>query len=263
MNRSGLVTLLTDFGPGSIYVGQMHATLLRVAPSVRVVDLAHDCPAGGITAAAYMLQRSYGRLPRHTTHVAVVDAGVGSARAILAGEADGHFFLAPDNGLLGGLLGAAEDVVVRRVENEALMNERVSRTFHGRDIFAPVAAHIARGGKLSEVGPECEWEPARPGAETNAGAVDGCVLIVDHFGNLISDIPSALLDTVGARADLRVRLGDMHIDSLRDAFEDVPRGVALTYVGSGGHLEIAVNAGRASDLLGLGVGAPVRVERRA
>jgi S-adenosylmethionine hydrolase len=263
MNRSGLVTLLTDFGPGSVYVGQMHATVLRVAPAVQVVDLAHDCPAGGVAAGAYLLRRSFGHFPDHTVHAAVVDPGVGSARAILAAQADGHFFLAPDNGLLGGILDDAEEVTVRRVENEALMNERVSRTFHGRDIFAPVAAHIARGGRLSEVGPECEWEPARPGPEAGDGAIAGRVLIVDHFGNLITDIPGELLESVGAPEDLRVRLGDRHIDALVDTFEDVPRGVALVYVGSGGHLEIAVNAGRASDMLGTVAGVGVRVERKA
>ena len=261
MSAAGVVTLLTDFGPGSVYVGQMHGTLLRRAPDVRVVDLAHDCPAGGVAAAAYILRRSVRHFPAGSVHVAVVDPGVGSERAILAARAGDHTFLAPDNGLLGGILAETEDPEVRRVENRDLMNEVVSRTFHGRDIFAPVAAHLASGGALADVGPECPWEVARPGPELEDGAVEGQVLLVDRFGNLITDIDRGMVEALGAADAVRVRAGATFIQGLVRTFSEVPRGVALTYIGSGDHLELAINAGRASDVLRLGPGDVIRVER--
>lgn len=262
MKRSGLVTLLTDFGPGSVYVGQLHGTLLRLAPDLRVVDMAHDCPPGEVAAAGYVLLRSFRHFPEGTVHVAVIDPGVGSGRAILAVRAHGHFFLAPDNGLLGGVLVDAPDCEVRRVVNRELMAAVVSRTFHGRDIFAPVAARLATGTRLAEVGPVAEAEAARPGPEIDGDAIRGRVLLVDRFGNLITNIPREALDGLEAGAALRIRVGDAFIHGLAQTFTDVSRDDALAYVGSGDHLEIAVNGGRAGDVLGLGVGDPVRVERR-
>ena len=261
MSQAGLVALLTDFGPGSVYVGQMHATLLRRAPGVRVLDLAHDCPAGGIAAAAYLLERSVPHVPDGTIFVAVVDPGVGSARPILAAHAGGHVFLAPDNGLLGGILAQHPEAEVRRVENLALRNEVVSSTFHGRDVFAPAAAHLAAGGARSLLGPRSDWEVARPGPEPDETGIAGRILLVDHFGNLITDIDRSLLETLGDPRRLRVRAGSTFIQGLVETFSEVPRGVALNYIGSGEHLEIAVNAGRACDSLRLGPGDAIRVER--
>ncbi len=262
MSRSGLVTLLTDFGPGSVYVGQMHGVIHRLSPGARIVDLAHDCPPGVVAAASYILMRSYVHYPKGTVHVAVVDPGVGSSRAILAARADDHTFIAPDNGLLGGVLAGAETSEIRRVENKDLMNDPVSKTFHGRDIFAPVAARLAMGTPLTEVGPEAEAEIARPGPEIDGDGVTGTVLIVDRFGNLITDIPRPALQAIGEPSRIRVRVGAAFIDGMAQTFSDVPKGVALTYVGSGDHLEVAVNGGRASDLLGIKVGDPIRAEKR-
>lgn len=262
MSSSPLVSLLTDFGPGSVYVGQMHAVLLSRAPTLRIVDLAHDCPPGGVAAAAYILQRSYQHFPTGTVHIAVVDPGVGSARGILAVQANEHIFLAPDNGLLGGLLEDARDAEVRRVDQRELMNATISRTFHGRDVFAPVAAYLAEGGVLAGVGPRVEAAGPLPGPRVGESTIEGHVLIEDRFGNLITDIPRSVLQTLGDPSRIRVRVGAAFIQSVMQTFSDVAEGVALTYVGSGDHLEIAVNAGRASDLLGLGVGSTVHVERR-
>lgn len=260
MSRSGLVTLLTDFGPGSPYVGQMHGTILRRAPALRIIDLAHDCPPGAVAAAAYLLDRSVRHFSPGTVHVAVVDPGVGSDRAVLAARARGHIFLAPDNGLLGPILDTESEPDVRRVTNEELMNERVSRTFHGRDVFAPIAAYLAAGGALSAVGPQAGWEPARPGPEPCTGGIAGRILLVDRFGNLITDVPGRLLAELGDPGRIRVRAGATFIQGIVDTFSDVPRGDALTYIGSGEHLELAVNGGRAADLLQLAPGDAIRVE---
>ncbi|MDJ0522556.1 MAG: SAM-dependent chlorinase/fluorinase [Planctomycetota bacterium] len=261
MSRTSTITLLTDFGAGSVYVGQMHGVLRRRAPEATVIDLAHDVPPGGVAAAAYLLQRSFDCFPPGSVHVAVIDPGVGSARRILAARAHGHTFLAPDNGLLGPLLDGETEAVVHSVENEELMRERVSRTFHGRDIFAPVAAWLAGGGALEEVGPPVAAEIARPGAVLEDGVIRGRLLLVDRFGNLITNVPKQLLEVLGAPEGLRVSFGGRPVGGLVGTFSDAPRDSLLAYVGSGDHLELAVNGGRASDVLGDDTGAEVRVER--
>jgi S-adenosylmethionine hydrolase len=262
VTASGLLSLLTDFGPGSVYVGQMHAVAARIAPSVRVIDLAHDCPFAGIQAASYVLQRSYRHFPAGTVHVAVVDPGVGSRRAVLAARAAGHLFVAPDNGLLGAVLETDPAAEVRRVDNRALMSATVSHTFHGRDILVPIGAHLALGRSLAEVGPVVRPTPAPAGLAVGDGTADGHVLIVDRFGNLITNIPRAEVERIGPPEAVRIRIGAAFIDGLVTTFSDVPGGVALAYIGSGDHLEVAVNGGRASEMLRLTHGSPIRVERR-
>ncbi len=269
MSAAGIVSLLTDFGPGSVYVGQLHATILRHAGShpIRIVDVAHDCPFAGIESAGYILRRSYRHFPAGTVHMAVVDPGVGGGRAILCGRWKDHIFLAPDNGLLTHLTsaeddGVAHDIELRVVENRALMNERISNTFHGRDIFAPVATHLACGGSFEEVGPAAESVvSAVTGPIRNGDAILGRVLVEDRFGNLITNIhKSAVLD-LGEPENIRVRVGSAFINQIADTFCDVDAGVAMVYFGSGDHLEVAVNGGRAADALHLSVGSDIHVER--
>lgn len=252
------VSLLTDFGPGSVYVGQMHAVLRRLAPSAHVVDLAHDCPAGRVEAAAYILRRSVPHFPEGTIHVVVVDPGVGTSRAVLAAQAAGNVFVGPDNGVLTEAVAGAE---VRRIENRTLMAAEIAPTFHGRDIMAPVAARLAAGLALREVGPVAEPLRAPPQLEIEAGGVTGRVLLADHFGNLITNIGFELLAQVGGPGgSVRVRIGAAFIDGLVETFADVAPGRALAYIGSGGNLEIAVNEGSAVEALGLGVDTEIRVE---
>jgi S-adenosylmethionine hydrolase len=260
---SGLVSLLTDFGPGSAYVGQMHATIARLAPGVRVIDLAHDVPFASTEAASYVLRRSYAHFPPGTVHVVVVDPGVGTERAILAAGAAGHVFVAPDSGVLGSVLALDAKPEVRRVEARGLMNEKISKTFHGRDVLAPVAARLASGTPLADVGPVGVPRPPPAGPVRSASGVEGRVLIVDRFGNLVTDIPATLMDEYGGPKRVRLRVGAAFLDGVATTFADVPEGMALVYVGSGDHLEVAVNGGRAADRLRLGVGDRVRLERRA
>jgi S-adenosylmethionine hydrolase len=261
--RSGLVSLLTDFGPGSVYVGQMHATILRIAPALRVVDLAHDCPFGNTEAAAYILRRSHFHFPPGTVHVVVVDPGVGSQRAILVAAAADHLFVAPDTGVLGPILSLDANAKVRRIENRALMNESVSSTFHGRDILAPAGARLGAGASPEDFGPAATPRPAPTGPTREGGAVIGTVLLVDRFGNLITNIPASAIDDLGGAPHVRLRIGAAFIDTIATTFSDVAKGVALVYVGSGDHIEVAVNEGRAADALRIGVGDRIRLERRA
>ena len=259
----GVVSLLTDFGPGSVYVGQLHATIARLAPAVRVVDLAHDVPFASTEAASYLLRRSFAHFAPGTVHVVVVDPGVGTERAILAARAGGHVFVAPDTGVLGTVLALDPGAEVRRIESRGLMNERVSKTFNGRDVMAPVAARLASGTALESVGPVAVPRPPPAGPVRSASGIDGRVLIVDRFGNLVTDIPAAAMDDFGGPRRVRLRVGAAFLDGVATTFADVPEGMALVYVGSGDHLEVAVNGGRAADRLRLGVGDRVRLERRA
>jgi S-adenosylmethionine hydrolase len=257
---AGVLSLLTDFGAGSVYVGQMHAVIARVAPSVRVIDLAHDCPFANIEAAAYVLQRSYRHFPPGTVHVVVVDPGVGGSRAALVVRAAGHLFLAPDNGVLGPILDG--DAEVRVLENRALMGETVSATFHGRDVFVPAGARLASGTPFEEVGPPGRARPLPPTLQHGPHSAQGKVLLVDRFGNLITNVPRSVVDAIGPAARIRVRIGAAFIDGLVKTFSSVPAGMALAYIGSGDHLEVAVNGARASDVLRLSAGSPIQVECR-
>ena len=257
----GVVTLTTDFGLKDPFVGVMKGQLLVRYPGVRIVDLTHDVLAHWPAEAGFWLARSFRYFPAGTVHVAVVDPGVGSARDIAAVECEGHLFLAPDNGLLAGVIESAVDATLRRVESRVLGEigiGAVSATFHGRDVFAPLAAELAAGrlgpADLGPVVPELipGWleEPA-----VGAGQVTGTVVTVDHFGNLITNIDSSYL---GALSQPAVRLAGRELP-LRKTYSNVRPGEYLALVNSFGVLEIARAEGSAADGLGLARGAPVVV----
>jgi S-adenosylmethionine hydrolase len=195
-------------------------------------------------------------------HVAVVDPGVGSERGIVAMESDGHFFLAPDNGLLAVVEEASGRAELVAVTEQRFFLPEVSASFHGRDIFAPVAARVAAGTALSELGPPAAaLEPlqfARPAINSD-GSLDGAVLWTDHFGNLSTNISSALLSEHFPGAAVRVEVAGKTIERLRRTYSDAAAGELLAMIGSFGMLEIAVRLGDAAEALGVAPGAPVRV----
>jgi S-adenosylmethionine hydrolase len=244
-----LVTLLTDFGTADGYVAEVKGVVLSLAPGAGLVDITHDIAAGDVRAGAYVLGRAWRRFPPGTVHLAVVDPGVGTARRALAAEAAGHYFVAPDNGLLASLPDGARYVSLPVPPNAA-------PTFHGRDVFAPAAAALAHGTALARLGVPVT-DPSRsplPAIDVRGGVVTGEVVHVDHFGTLITNIPAA---AVAARA--RVRVGARAAGPVRRTFADVPRGRLVAYPGSDGTIEIAVRDGSAAKRLGAGRGATVRV----
>jgi hypothetical protein len=261
---SGVVTLTTDFGLKDPFVGVMKGRLVERFPDVRVIDLTHEILAHWPAEAGFWLARSFRYFPRGTVHVAVVDPGVGSARDIAAIEAEGHLFLAPDNGLLAAVLEAVESATSRRVASSVL--ERIdigvpSATFHGRDIFAPLAAELAAGRLASsDLGPVTDdlipgWldEPVVGPAQ-----VAGSVVTIDHFGNLISNIDGRLLRSM---AHPVVRVGGRELP-LRRTYSDVRPGDYLALVNSFGVIEVARAEQSAAQGLGLERGAPVVVVSR-
>jgi hypothetical protein len=255
------VTLTTDFGLKDPFVGVMKGQLLVRYPGVRIVDLTHDILAHWPAEAGFWLARSFRYFPSGTVHVAVVDPGVGSAREIALVENEGHVFLAPDNGLLGGVIENASAATLRRVEPQALRRMGLgtpSATFHGRDIFAPLAAELAAGrlqpadlgAAVADLIPGWLEEPV-----VGVGQVTGSIVTIDHFGNLITNIDAHCLRGLSHPV---VRVAGREVP-LRRTYSDVRPGDFLALVNSFGVVEIARAEQSAAEGLGLDRGAPVVV----
>jgi S-adenosyl-L-methionine hydrolase (adenosine-forming) len=243
---SARVTLLTDFGTRDGYVAAVKGVIAAIAPESIIDDAAHDIGFGDVREAAWALARYWRRYPPGTVHVCVVDPGVGSARRALALHAERRFFVGPDNGVFTHVLSDADFQAVS-LENSTFHGGDISATFHGRDVFAPVAAHLARGVSLDELGPAVtdpvRFEVARPHRE--GGVVHGEVVHIDRFGNLITNIPAQLIAD-GARVGI-----DGHdLGTVRRTYADAARGDALALIGSDGMLEVAVRDGRMNGAVG-------------
>jgi S-adenosylmethionine hydrolase len=257
-----IVTLTTDFGRADPWAGVMKGVILGICPSARLVDLTHEVPPHDVAAGQLALEAAVPYFPPGTVHLAVIDPGVGSARRPLLVEAGGQRFVGPDNGLFTFALDAGGSAVA--LESPALRLATLSRTFHGRDVFAPAAAHAALGLGLPAFGSPVT-DPVRaplPRARRDGADVVGEVLAADHFGNLVTSIRAEDLDAMGQAGVLRVALDGADIGPLREAYADGPRERPAAIVGSGGRLEIFVREGRAV-ASGAGRGTPVRVGRRS
>jgi S-adenosylmethionine hydrolase len=259
-----VITLTTDFGLRDPFVGVMKGQILGRFPDAKLVDLTHDILAHWPAEAGFWLSRSYQYFPRGTVHVAVVDPGVGTKRDIVAVEAEGHIFLAPDNGLLAPVIARTSSAKIYRVESSHLIPLGIaapSATFHGRDIFAPMAAEIAvgrvrpasLGEQISEVVPSWIEDPGATDA-----SVSGAVVTVDHFGNLITNIEATALTKFDAPV---VRAGG-HEFPLHRTYGDARPGEYLALINSFAVLEIARAEQSAAAGLGLGRGAPVTVHSK-
>ena len=263
-NASGVITLTSDFGLQDPFVGVMKGQILARFPGATIVDLTHEVLAHWPVEAGFWLARAYPYFPKGTVHVAVVDPGVGGPRGIAIVEGDGHLFLAPDNGLLGSVVEALATPVLRQLSDAYVASlgvRRPSATFHGRDIFAPVAAELAAGRAAPDALGEqvTELVPGWLEAPTeSAGQITGAVVTIDHFGNLITNIEGAVLHTLARAA---VRIGGVEIP-LRRTYADVRPGDYLALVNSFGVLEIARAEQSAAEGLGLARGAPVTVSHK-
>jgi len=254
---SGIVTLLTDFGSADPYVGIMKGVLASARDLRLVVDLTHEVAPQDVDAASFFLANSWWHFPAGSVHVGVVDPGVGSPRAILAARAAGHAFLAPDNGLLAEAIGGLEDARVVRAEPERFGLEPKSRTFHGRDLFAPLAALVVDGLGPTERGSpvrELARLPAEPPRQREDGTLEGRVRIVDRFGNLITNVGGEAL--AGGRSRVSVAGRELPLVA---TYADVAPGALAALVDSYGLLEVAQRDGSAARTLGVGVGESVLV----
>jgi S-adenosylmethionine hydrolase len=262
-----IVVLLTDFGTRDPYVGALKGAILAAAPGAAIVDLTHEVSAHDVKEAALALESAFRSFPAGAAFLAVVDPGVGSDRRALAVGSDGLFFVGPDNGILTAAL---EDPAARahEITNAGLFRHRVAPTFHARDVFGPVAARLASGMPLEEVGAPVA-DPIRlalPRAQ-RAGAGDwrGEVLHVDRFGNLVTslrslDIGAILAEIGGDPSDVVVTVEDAVLPLVR-TYSEVAEGEGCALLGSAERLEVAVNRGSAARVIGAGAGTPVRVRK--
>jgi S-adenosylmethionine hydrolase len=258
-----VIALLTDFGKRDHYVAAMKGVILQVNPRAVLVDITHEIEPQQITEAAFVLRQVFPCYPENTVFVVVVDPMVGTGRRILAARYNGRLVIAPDNGVLTFVHRDAELEEIRVVENRGLMASTLSATFQGRDIMAPVAGHLSLGVPMERVGPVADrievFNSAKPkyGPE---GAIDGEVLFIDQFGNLITNISE--LDLSAARfpaREHRVLFGSRPIGQIRTTYADVRRGELVALIGSTQMLEIAVNGGSAAAILEARRGDPVHI----
>ncbi len=261
MQASGIITLTTDFGHKGPFTAVMKGVILGRFPAARVIDMGHDIPAQWPPEAGFWVSRAYRYFPKGTVHLAIVDPGVGTERDILMVEADGHTFLAPDNGLLGPLLDRVSDKTVFHVDAKRLESIGVadpSATFHGRDIFAPIAAELASERiRLSDLGnPTGDWIPGWVDEPVRAGDhVTGSIVTVDTFGNLISNIDATMIGEFGQPV---VRIGQRQLP-MQQTYGRAEPGDYLALINSFGVIEVARAEGDAAEGLGLGRGAPITV----
>ena len=258
-----VVTLLTDFGLQDEYAGVMKGVILSVNPAATVVDLCHQVPPGDVAQAAWLLSWAWAYFPAGTVHVVVVDPGVGSGRGILCCEYRGHRFLVPDNGVLSVLLAKVRSPRLTAVSNRRYFLPKVSQTFHGRDIFAPVAGHLSLGLPAARLGRRAS-SFKRLAVPVPQREADGCwrgeIIQVDRFGNAVTNLTQAFLRRLRGRGAWELEIGGTRIPS-RSSYAAVKSGSPLSIPNSRGLLEIAVSCGSAAQALGIAVGDPVLLRR--
>ena len=257
---SRLITLLTDFGTQDAFVGVLKGVIKSIAPSAEIVDLTHHVPPQDIHAGAFLLQTAYKFFPPSTVHLAVVDPGVGSSRRPVAAYIGDYCYVCPDNSLLSYVLSQNTLHQAVTLDNSRYHLPQVSRTFHGRDIFAPAAAHLSNGVSLDTLGTPLDTLETFLLSQPEWGDTITChVVYCDVFGNVFLDLTEDIAKT-GGLSRFVLQVSGQFIPGPADSYSDVPVGAPLALFGSSGHLEIAVRNGNAQKELGLKVGDAVTIE---
>jgi S-adenosylmethionine hydrolase len=261
VSPSGIVTMLSDFGLRDTYVGQMKGVILGIAPQAMLVDLTHEVPPQDVTEGAFQLATAWRSFLPGTVHVAVVDPGVGTSRRPIAFRFSDQFFVLPDNGLCSFVLGNETPDYAVVLDRPAARLERMSDTFHGRDLFSPAGAQIARGLTLDDLGSRIDVESimrlAFPSVEQRPAIVRGPIVSIDHFGSCRTFIRPDDLPAAAER--VTIRCGRAVVRGIVRTYGDVPQGRTLALFGSHGGLEISVRGGDAARAWELERGMPVEV----
>lgn len=255
-----VITLTTDFGTQDWFVGTMKGVILAIQPRARPVDITHEIAPGDIRAGAFALMAAAPYFPKGTIHVAVVDPGVGSQRRAIAVKTKRAIFIGPDNGVLTWALRNETIVTARQIANEKFFRHPVSRTFHGRDIFAPTAAHLCAGKKFNQVGPKIsDWvQLPWPNPVPSGKSLTGEIIHIDQFGNAITNLAHDLLhEDEWTKAIVVVK--NRELGAPNNSYAATKPGKLLAILSSAGFLEIAVNGGSAAKLLKLQCGDAVKV----
>ena len=253
------IVLLTDFGLTDHYVGVMKGVILSLHPQAQIIDLSHEIEPQDIASAQILLQNAHAYFPKKSIFVSVVDPGVGTDRPILGVETEEQIFLAPDNGLLGFLGKSPSLRRIVQIQDEKYFRTPVSDTFHGRDIFAPVAAHLSLGTPLKKMGTETKSlsQLDIPGPIVSNGEITGRVTAIDRFGNLITDISKEMIPE---GTQIVISIGKTKIKGLSRNYAGQKEKKPLALIGSDGMVEISINQGNAAKQLALSVGTPVRIQ---
>jgi len=255
-----IITLTTDYGTNDHLVGVLKGVILKINPDVQIIDITHQVAPFDLLDGALSIAAAYSYFPQRSIHVVIVDPGVGTERRPILVSGQNHYFLAPDNGVLSGIYEKEHPVVVRHITSEHYFLQPVSKTFHGRDVFAPVAAWLSKNWQPASMGEEISdfKRFAMPKPKEADGLLKGVVLKVDAFGNLITnfrvdDLPANAVE----KGEVRLQIGSHPVTKFVPTFAQGAAGETVAYIGSSGFLEVAMNKGSAARTLGLGRGTPV------
>ena len=259
--HSKIISLLTDFGLDDPFVGIMKGVILSINPDIQLVDLTHTIPFGKIEAAAFHLKTAHRWFPGGTIHLVVVDPGVGGSRRALAVKAGEQYFIAPDNGILTEIFRTYPDFTAYAIENEDYTLREKSSTFHGRDVFAPAAAHLSTGVSIESLGRRVDdpviLEAVAP--TFSQGYISIRVLHIDRFGNVITNLP--LADAIRLKeGKFRFQAGESVIKRIYHTYEMIPKGEPGLIPGSSGYIEIAFKDDSAADKLNIKVGDELMIK---
>ena len=262
-----LITLLTDFGIRDEYVGLMKGVIFSIFPAAVIVDITHQIEPQDIVQAAYIIKSSYGYFPANTVHLIVVDPGVGGDRDIIAIKSEEHVFIAPDNGVLTLICDQEKIESIFRIDNATFFLKSISQTFHGRDIIAPVGAHIAKGVPLNTTGSAIDVTSILrlkdlSATVSQAGELVGTIVSIDRFGNLITNIDFRQLNDYARSSEDAIPqfwIGEKVVHGLSTAYINVDQHCPLAIIGSRGFVEIAVNCGSAQRYFNVNKGDTVKI----
>ncbi|MCI0659804.1 MAG: SAM-dependent chlorinase/fluorinase [Acidobacteria bacterium] len=262
-----MITLLTDFGTVDYFVPAVKGVILKINPLALIVDITHEIPAHDICSAAFTLGACYHNFPLGAIHVAIVDPGVGSERAAIVVEAGGYFFVGPDNGIFSFVYARESTARVFQITLQDFIGRPISATFHGRDLFAPVAGYLSRGVALEDLGREVDqytkFELSEPQEMLESGVIEGRIIHIDRFGNCITNFTDRELsfDRLAQNPSV-MTIGGWRIDQFCTHFEQaIRKDELIAYPGSAGYWEIALSRGRAAELIGAKVGTKVILKR--
>lgn len=258
-----IITLTTDYGTNDHLVGVLKGVILNINPEVNIVDITHSILAHDILDGALTLSQAYKYFPSKTIHLVVVDPGVGTARRPILVAGDTHYFVAPDNGVLSAIYDQSESLYVWNITSEHYFRQPVSNTFHGRDIFAPVAAWLSKSWQTASFGEEITdfVRFAIPKPKVSGNTTKGIVLRVDNFGNLITNLTAEDVPAlIASGAKFTIRVGNAAVTKIVPTFAQGAAGETFAIIGSSGYVEVCVNKGNAARAVGAGRGAEVSVE---
>lgn len=256
-----IITLTSDFGTKDTYVGVMKGVILSISPSSNIIDLTHEIPAQNVAVGAWQISKAYSYFPSETIHLVVVDPGVGSDRRAVISLINNHTFVCPDNGLLSIISKESPMGNSVAIENDSYFLPHISNTFHGRDIFAPVAAYLAKGIPMSEFGPSVDNLHKINFSHINSdnSQIEGQIIWIDNFGNAVTNISQQSINQILPNLELQISFSNQKIFGLCSAYNQAKIGEAIAIIGSSEHLEISVNQGSAQQLYGLSIGDFVSV----